>query len=210
MDQDLRDKHWQQGFEEWKLYSNHYQKSFDTFDKTLITVAAGAFIVSISLVHEFGTEPCEPWLLYSGWICFASALITMLVAMRIGLSSYREQALISGKYFEDPRIDIERERNKYIPVINRLYMVVMALIGLGIVLFISFAILNYPMKPTTPSSTGNTKTTQWSGTKSAPLTVTVPKGTTSGGTPSTPSGNTGSGGSNSGSNVGNSGTQGQK
>jgi|SRR5215213_147929 len=67
-------------------YRNHLvearQKSFDDFDKTVLTLSGGALAVSIAFVKDLlgpGTLYLKTFLV-SSWICWVFSLLTVLVS----------------------------------------------------------------------------------------------------------------------------------
>ncbi len=75
-------------------------KAATSFDKTVITLAAGALGLSITFINQIAQNPTHKFLLAIAWICFGVALLSILASFLVCQYAMRRQRDIIGEYYE--------------------------------------------------------------------------------------------------------------
>ena len=65
------------------------QKAYESFDKYLVTLSAGALALSVNLVNVLGITGCMRCLLLAGWVMFCLSLISILASFLISARAWR-------------------------------------------------------------------------------------------------------------------------
>ena len=120
-----------------KLIEGEAQAS-QGFDRTVITLSAAAFALSITFIQLI-REVMFPWLLIVAWICFALALMTILTSFLMSQYAFRKQRDMLDNCYEQGG---NQEENPLTKWTERLNCVALVAFMAGVVFFAVFGALN--------------------------------------------------------------------
>jgi hypothetical protein len=115
-----------------------------SYDKTLTTLAAGAFALSITFIKEIAPQPVGFPALLSAWIAFALSLVTILFGFLLAQFAVRRQASLwlVGTTWDAAN----RSRRRWSALINGCNCIALVFLVAGMVALVFFAALNFPVK----------------------------------------------------------------
>lgn len=74
--------------EEYARLTEHRLKATESFDRTLVTLAAGALAISISFVHDLAPHPRHVWLMGIAWSGFCASLLLILASFLTSVGAH--------------------------------------------------------------------------------------------------------------------------
>ena len=120
------------------------KESSQFFDKSVLTLAAGALGLSLTFIDKIAKTPKESTFpfLYLAWIFFCASLLSTLISLLTSQHACRKQREILEKdYFEEQSVNTCNLQAKVTSFLNWVSII---LFILGIVGLIIFSILNVP------------------------------------------------------------------
>jgi hypothetical protein len=91
--------------EERKTLIEAEGEASQSLDKTLITLSAGAFGLSLLFISRIATKPeALPWL-YAAWIGFIASLVLILASFLLSQWAFRRALDILDEYYRNPTED---------------------------------------------------------------------------------------------------------
>lgn len=143
------------------------------YDKAVLTVAAGAFIVSVTFVKEIAPQPM-PWscvLLVLAWIAFVLAMLSTLVSFQTSMKAHKEyEKLLDQLHREPERLPKEDPKNDADKQTDQLNSRSLIALKTGAVFLLLFAGVNLPWS----SIVGDQKTTGTENVTATPSPSAVP------------------------------------
>lgn len=101
-----------------------------SLDKTLITLSAGAFGLTIAFVTQVAPNPEAKWVMITAWSSFGLALCCTLLSFYVSIYALRREKLLRDKiYYPDQKGEVE-DRNPFAHAVSILN-------GLAIVSFVA-------------------------------------------------------------------------
>lgn len=73
-----------------KVYMAGEQQAYDDFDKAMLTLAGGAFGLSVLFVQQFAPNPIMTWLLFTAWCCFIISLLATMISFMTSQKAFRK------------------------------------------------------------------------------------------------------------------------
>lgn len=117
-----------------------HEAAAQSFDRAVMTLAAGSLGISLAFVHDIAPSPRCVSLLATAWALLAASLLAVLVSF---LTSQAALRAYTAMY--DDRQEITRPRSsKWTQALN---MIAAGLLISGIVALVWFAILNLRVEP---------------------------------------------------------------
>jgi len=111
-----------------------------SYDKTLITLSAGALVLSFTFIREMKTPPIAAWQIYCAWAAFVVSLFLVLASFLLSQSAMRKQRdIIDDQYTQHPSFP---KSNPYVRWIVSMNWASLVLLALGVILFAAFATSN--------------------------------------------------------------------
>lgn len=133
-----------------------------SYDKTLITLSAGALVLSFTFIREMKTPPIAAWQIYCAWAAFVVSLFLVLASFLLSQSAMRRQRdIIDDQYTQHPSLATPKS-NPYVRWIVSMNWASLVLLALGVILFAAFATSNLcrsepPCKATETQSVPRTR-----------------------------------------------------
>lgn len=130
--------------DERKLLIEAERESARSFDKTIITLSAGALGFSLTFIRQIAPNP-QPdtlWLLVGAWVSFALALLAILLSFLLSQSAIRRQRKIIDEEQESKKAAREQP-NCWATVTNWLNWISMGLFVIGVVSLTFFSYNNF-------------------------------------------------------------------
>jgi hypothetical protein len=117
------------------------------FDKTMITLSAGAFALSISYLKDLTSSPRVEtvWMLHWAWISFGSSLVLILFSFLCSQSAWERKTQREDQAFLNEGA-IPAGRDLWACFTACLNWACLAAFVLGVVLLVRFSVLNYQGK----------------------------------------------------------------
>jgi len=112
-----------------------------SFDKTMITLSAGALVLSFGFVRDMQVSPSGKGLLFCAWCALTFSLLSVLVSFLLSQKAMRRQRDILDECLESATSSVPRVTRwaKVIAVLNWLALISLIV---GVVLFACFAACN--------------------------------------------------------------------
>jgi hypothetical protein len=127
----------------WRITLGSKKEQHQSVSKAILTLAAGAFALSLSFYMQKQVEPGTEWQLITAWVCFAISVASTLVSFRTSAAAAEtlvrdvQDALLSGK--KDAITKGESRQNKATRRLNDISLFTFVL-GLGFLL--TFGVTN--------------------------------------------------------------------
>ena len=109
-----------------------------SLDRTLITISAGAFGLSLAFIVQVAPEPKALWSLYLAWGGFIFSLLSILLSFLASQQGFRRARDILDTYYQTK----EREANGWDTLTGTLNVVSIASFIVGVVSLAYFAVRN--------------------------------------------------------------------
>jgi hypothetical protein len=132
--------------EERKTLADGHQKSLETFDKTILTLASGAFGISISFINIIvPTAALYKAAVGIAWICFCISICITLISFLTSTSSYQKQIkILEHNFFGSGSQEQENGNDRNISAICTWVLNIVSLVSflIGVILLAFFAFEN--------------------------------------------------------------------
>lgn len=126
------------------------QEGLKSFDRTIITLSAGAFGLSIAFVSKIVPEPQLIWLLISAWICFVTTLFITLGSYLYSAFLFLRHIKSCDEYYNDStpvnRRKLEQLTERGSNFVKALSIFVFIILIVGVTLLIIFGAINISTK----------------------------------------------------------------
>jgi hypothetical protein len=130
--------------DELKYLRDGERDANQTLDRTILTLTAAAFGLSITISGELvpsNARPQEQWILFISWLAFALSLIVTLISFQTSVRSWREeQEYLNESY----RTGVQAPGNRPSVLTGGFNTASVILSITGIVAFAVYAWLNLP------------------------------------------------------------------
>ena len=115
-----------------------------SYDKYILTLAAGTFGLSLLFVERIATNPKEQteWFLIAAWIAFGASILSTLLSFLFGQESCSKEIEILDDEYRGAIKDVKKTKNIFITWTKWLNRVSMVLFIVGVILLITFSSLN--------------------------------------------------------------------
>lgn len=115
-----------------------------SYDKYILTLAAGTFGLSLLFVERIATNPKEQteWFLIAAWIAFGASILSTLLSFLFGQESCSKEIEILDSKYSGAIKDDNKTKNIFITWTKWLNRVSMVLFIVGVILLITFSSLN--------------------------------------------------------------------
>ena len=131
--------------EERKLLIDAEREASRSFDKTLITLSAGALVLSVTFVRDLKFVPDDNWKIYVAWFAFILSLLTIMISFLLSQSAMRRQREINDNLFEADGKEVNQQ-NWYRPCIIVLNWASLIFLIVGLLFFGLYAASNIFVK----------------------------------------------------------------
>lgn len=86
---------------ERKMLIKTSQEGYRSFDKAVLTLAAGSFGLSLTFIKQIAPviKPASIYFLVTSWICFALSILCTLISFLASARACERQIEIAGEYF---------------------------------------------------------------------------------------------------------------
>ena len=115
-----------------------------SYDKYILTLAAGTFGLSLLFVERIATNPKEQteWFLIAAWIAFGASILSTLLSFLFGQESCSKEIEILDAEYRGAIKDVIKTKNNFITWTKWLNIISMFLFIVGVVFLITFSSLN--------------------------------------------------------------------
>ena len=116
-----------------------------SFDKYILTLAAGTFGLSLLFIRQIVPQPEEGtiWLLIAAWVAFSVSILSTLISFLFSQLAYRkQQEILDIWYKKDTEDETDTIKNKFATCTQRLNWVSMTLFFIGVIFLVIFSAVN--------------------------------------------------------------------
>lgn len=124
--------------EERKMLVEAEGEASQSFDKTLVTLSAGAFGLSLAFIVQIAPKPVALWWLYSAWGALISSLLSVLLSFLMSQYGFRRARDILDTLYETRN----QESNRWNTITSTLNVLSIVAFVVGVVSLAYFAIKN--------------------------------------------------------------------
>lgn len=132
--------------EERKLLIDEEREASRSYDKTLITLSAGALVLSVTFVRDLKYVSDDNWKICVAWAAFILSLLAIMISFLLSQSATRRQREILDMMIEDSNGTGVEERNGFVPWIIRLNWASLIFLIVGLLFFGLYAASNIFVK----------------------------------------------------------------
>jgi hypothetical protein len=133
---------------ERELLAQLEQSNYENYEKTILTLSSAFLAFSLTFLsltsnHSPGQLPNPPLsisILFSSWLCFGLSVIAILVDFLVGALAMRRDVQILERALKESVA--ARIPNPWVKIVYLLYFVGGVLFMIGVVLLITFCVLN--------------------------------------------------------------------
>jgi hypothetical protein len=125
-----------------KLLNEMEREAANNFDRSMITLSAGALLVSLNLINGTMTTSSHSAALHCAWFCFTVATISTLLSMFSARQAAEQQRGILDKDYVALIAETSgytSPKNKWPPVVDLTNYVSMTSFAIGAIALLSFA-----------------------------------------------------------------------
>jgi len=116
-----------------------------SFDKYILTLAAGTFGLSLLFIRQIAPQPEEGtiWLLIAAWVAFGVSILSTLISFLFSQLAYQKQREILDEWYEkEEEQGVEVSKNKFATCTHYLNWASMFLFIIGVTFLVIFSAKN--------------------------------------------------------------------
>jgi hypothetical protein len=116
-----------------------------SFDKYILTLAAGTFGLSLLFIKDIVPHPEAGtiWLLVTAWAIFGASILSTLISFLLSQKAYREQRkILDNEYARKTKREQGENKNKFATYTHCLNWASMILFLVGVTFLIIFSAVN--------------------------------------------------------------------